>query len=56
MDERLDCEAHFFRNKDWFFAMLLVVSLSTSSETLFKSYDGLRGVRANITRLSSLSS
>jgi len=42
--EGLDCEAHFFRNKNWFFAIQLIVSLLDIPETLFKSYGGLRGV------------
>jgi hypothetical protein len=42
--EGLDCEEHFFRNKSWFFGIQLLASLFDIPETLFKSYDGLRGV------------
>lgn len=42
--EGLDCEAHFFRNKNWFFGAQITASLFDIPETLFKSYDGLRGV------------
>jgi len=39
-----DCEAHFFRNKNWFFGILIAALLLDIPETLFKSLDGLRGV------------
>jgi len=38
-----DCEAHFFRNKNWFFGIQLVATLLDIPETMFKSYNGLRG-------------
>jgi hypothetical protein len=42
--EGLDCEEHFYRNKNWFFGIQLVAALLDVPETLAKSYDGLRGV------------
>jgi hypothetical protein len=41
-EEGLDCEEHFFRNKNWFFGIQLTATLLDIPETLFKSYDGLR--------------
>jgi hypothetical protein len=42
--EGLDCEEHFFRNKNWFFGIMLLAFLLDIPETLAKGYDGLRGV------------
>jgi len=39
-----DCEAYFFRNKSWFFGLLIAAFLFDLPETLMKSLDGLRGV------------
>jgi len=39
-----DCEAYFFRNKNWFFGLQIVALLFDLPETLMKSLDGLRGV------------
>ncbi|HWI87007.1 MAG TPA: hypothetical protein VNT42_11890 [Sphingomonas sp.] len=42
--EGLDCEAHFYRNRTWFFGLQLVALLCDVPETVIKSYDNLRAV------------
>jgi len=39
-----DCEDYFFRNKSWFFGLLIAALLFDLPETLLKSLTGLRGV------------
>lgn len=39
-----DFEAHFFKQRRWFFGLLIVVFLFDIPETLFKATDHLRGV------------